>query len=400
MLPDQMRSKIVRFRLQGQHLSHRLPPGELLQAAGACGVQNTPPSAAALSLHARLSGLTRDAVEQALEEGKTLLQTWSLRGAPTIFPTRDAAVFNTGLLPGNSRTLQTFIIGSEQPLKELGMPVGELVRLTAEAARVVLDGRILANKWKLDQELAQHILHKLPAEQQKIWQGPSPFAENQILGEALVSFALRPVALQGVICFAPRRGNEASFVFTEQWLGSPPAALDLRQARRELLRRYLRCYGPSTPQDFAAWTGTALQQAKETWDLVKGELVEVNLEGRRAWLHAEHLPDWDAPDEPQGVRFLPPHDPYMQQRDRQVLAADKKLQRTIWRTVGRPGVVLLDGEIAAVWRPEKRGRRQKLNVTPIVTLAQPARSLFEAEAQTLVAVYPNCDEVQVEFVDD
>jgi len=260
-----MRSKIVRFRLQGQHLSHRLPPGELLQTAGACGVQNTPPGAAALSLHARLSGLTRDAVEQALEEGKTLLQTWSLRGAPTIFPTRDAAVFNTGLLPGNSRTLQTFIIGSEQPLKELGMPVGELVRLTAEAARVVLDGRILANKWKLDQELAQHILHKLPAEQQKIWQGPSPFAENQILGEALVSFALRPVALQGVICFAPRRGNEASFVFTEQWLGSPPAALDLRQARRELLRRYLRCYGPSTPQDFAAWTGTALQQAKETW---------------------------------------------------------------------------------------------------------------------------------------
>ena len=86
MLPDQMRSKIVRFRLQGQHLSHRLPPGELLQAAGACGVQNTPPSAAALSLHARLSGLTRDAVDQALEEGKTLLQTWSLRGAPTIFP--------------------------------------------------------------------------------------------------------------------------------------------------------------------------------------------------------------------------------------------------------------------------------------------------------------------------
>lgn len=128
--------------------------------------------------------------------------------------------------------------------------------------------------------------------------------------------------------------------------------------------------------------------------------MEVNLEGRRAWLHAEHLPDWDAPDEPQDVRFLPPHDPYMQQRDRQVLAADKKLQRTTWRTVGRPGVVLLIGEIAAVWRPEKRGRRQKLNVTPIVTLAQPARSLFEAEAQTLVAVYPNCDEVQMEFVDD
>lgn len=400
MIPDRTRNKIVNFRLQGQHLSHRLAPGELLLAAGACGVQNTPPGAAALSLNARLSGLTLNAVQQALEEEKTLLQTWSMRGAPAIFPTRNAAVFTTGLLPGDSRTLQAFITGSEQPLEQLGMQVEELVRLTAEAVRVVLDGRILANKSKLDQKLAQHILSGLPAGQQKIWQGPSPFAANQFLGEALVSFALRPVALHGVICFAPRRGNEASFVLTEQWLGSPSAALDMRQARRELLRRFLRCYGPSTPQNFAAWAGTALQQAKEIWELVKGELVDVDAGGRKAWLHEEDLPVWDAPAGAQGVRILPPHDPYMQQRDRDVLVADKKLQRTIWRTVGRPGVVLLDGEIAAVWRPEKKGRRQRLKITPVITLAQPARTQIESEAQTLIAVYPNCDEVQVEFVDD
>jgi len=37
-------------------------------------------------------------------------------------------------------------------------------------------------------------------------------------------------------------------------------------ARAELVRRYLHCYGPSTPQHFAEWAGIGPAQAGRAWD--------------------------------------------------------------------------------------------------------------------------------------
>ena len=91
--PGVTAEQAVAFRLHGHCLGERLPAKELLRAAGACGLQGTPPGAAALALHARLDGLTPERVRRALERDKTLIQIWSLRAAEWIVPTKDLDVF-------------------------------------------------------------------------------------------------------------------------------------------------------------------------------------------------------------------------------------------------------------------------------------------------------------------
>lgn len=93
------RVQALAFRLAGHHLDRNLAPGELTRAAGACGTQNTPPGAAALSLAARIRDLTPGAVEHALETDKTLVQVRSFRTAPHVFPAADLRCFILGAGP-------------------------------------------------------------------------------------------------------------------------------------------------------------------------------------------------------------------------------------------------------------------------------------------------------------
>ena len=99
---DVTRKQIRGFRLRSHHLDRRLPGGSLEEAAGACGLQNSPPGAWETALFLRVEGCTRPELERALYGDKTLLQAWSFRGVPAVFPTGDAEVFLSPLaaLPG------------------------------------------------------------------------------------------------------------------------------------------------------------------------------------------------------------------------------------------------------------------------------------------------------------
>jgi len=43
---------------------------------------------------------------------------------------------------------------------------------------------------------------------------------------------VRPIALTGVFCFAPRSGNQSSFRRTDRWLGAAPPAFTPGRCRR------------------------------------------------------------------------------------------------------------------------------------------------------------------------
>ena len=137
------RDQVLTFRLAQHHLSQRLSRGSQIEAAGACGIQNTPPGAAALALHARVTGLTPADVDRALAIDKTLLQVWSVRAAPYVVPTSAAAVFTTGVLPEGEESLRFFLSGAGPHLDLLGMSASEVVERTAAALPAILDGREL-----------------------------------------------------------------------------------------------------------------------------------------------------------------------------------------------------------------------------------------------------------------
>ncbi|MGH2351903.1 MAG: winged helix DNA-binding domain-containing protein [Chloroflexota bacterium] len=376
------RDQVLAFRLQSHQLTRRLPPGSLLEASAACGLQNTPPGSAALALQGRIDGLTPGDVDLALARDKTLIQVWSVRGAPYVVSTVDLPVFTRGVLPEDEDAARFLL---RPHLDEIGMPAAEAIERTAVAIEDALDGRTLTKD-----DLLEELNQRLP---ESLW----PWCEPCQIRHVRPTLQ-RAAALWGRFCFAPRAGNEASFVRTDQWLGTRLPQADPDAARAELVRRYLRCYGPSTTKHFAEWAGIAPAHARRLWQLVESELVPVDFEGRTAWLHTGEVECFTSPPAPAGVRLLPPSDPYLLLRDRETLLPDNALQRRVWSHIGNPGAVLVDGRLVATWRPQKKGKRLVVSVHPFEAISPPAHDAIAAEAERL-APYRSCDSAAVTFAE-
>jgi hypothetical protein len=323
-------SDVIAFRLAAHGLAERLDEGGLLEAAGRCAVQNSPPGSALLALHARVRNLTREQMAAAIAEDKSLLQSWCMRGAPFAFPTADAPVFTTGVLPPTEEAMRHLIPGVVPALDQLDMRLIEAVERTRAEVGDVLSGRRLAIN-ELGTEIAERAARRLPSRQRDVW------------------------------------------------LEHPIADVDPEVARAELLRRYLRCYGPSTRRNFAAWAGIHVGDADPWWTVVEDELTPVELDGT-AWILTEDLDALRSAPTPTGVRLLPPRDPYTQMRDRETIV-DTRYHRDVWRTVGEPGAVLAGGRITGTWRPRKSGRKLTIAIKTFNPLPPRDRESLQDEAE-------------------
>ncbi|MHB8598360.1 MAG: DNA glycosylase AlkZ-like family protein [Ktedonobacteraceae bacterium] len=76
------------------------------------------------------------------------------------------------------------------------------------------------------------------------------------LGDVILSSGwgtpLRQSALRGDLCFGPNQGQNVTFVNPRAWIGAWQS-IEPELALQELVRRYLRAYGPATAEDFARW---------------------------------------------------------------------------------------------------------------------------------------------------
>jgi hypothetical protein len=387
---------VIAFRLAAHHLTERLSEDGLLVAAGRCGIQNSPPGSALLALHARVRDMRQERMDHVVAEEKSLLQTWSMRGAPFFCPTADAPVFTTGVLPPTEEAMRHFILGVEQSVDRLGMSLAEAVELTGHNMGEVLAGRRLAID-ELGGELAARIARDLPKGQRDVWEEEGPYAAGQPIGEAVVHFCIRILTLQQVVCFAPRVGNKAPFVLVDEWLGHSIPRVDPDVARGELLRRYLHCYGPSTRADFAAWVGVRVGDTGPWWSPIRDELRQVEF-GGTSWILTGDLDALQSAPIPNGVRLLPPSDPYTQLRDRDTIV-DKKYHREVWKTVGAPGTILTDGKIAGIWRSRKSGRKLALTIKPFGSMPQRDRKALNDEAEQIAALR-GASSVDIEFADE
>lgn len=61
------------YRLMAHHLDQKLPMAGLEQAAGACGLQNSPPGSWETALFNRLQGCTLQSLQDALYRHKRLV---------------------------------------------------------------------------------------------------------------------------------------------------------------------------------------------------------------------------------------------------------------------------------------------------------------------------------------
>lgn len=358
--------QIRAHRLRAHHLDQKYPFCELLAVAGTCGLQNSPPGAWETAAFCRLKDCTLPQLHQALYQKKELLQAWSIRGVPLIFPTADSGVFLSPLAAQEGEEPWIYTKGIGLALDHLGMSFSELLPLVEEAAKY-LEHHTIRSKEELDRVLAQLVAEQLPAQKQSLWNAPSMYGapDRQTVGGAAVSFLLRPCSFKGLVVFGEREGISPTFTSPLCWLGHKlvPSA----QGTAELARRFLHAYGSATPRAFADWLGSTPAQAKRLWQQIEEELEPVTAAGKKAFILQSDRESFRCADTEEALLLLGPHDPYLDIRDRAILLEDTAAQLQVWRTVGNPGVVLKGGKIIGIWKT--RTQREKLSVT--TTLWQP-----------------------------
>ena len=349
------------LRLRAQGLAPRLPRRSLLKAVRAVGGVNAQlVSAMALSLRARVEGLTWEALEASRVRRRALVRTWCMRGTLHLMAADDLDWMLAAIAPG--------VIGGGWRWLE------RRAGLTGERARRVLDS-------------AYQVLRR---------DGPMPRRELMTAVSAEVGFDAQPAAagamlLNGVlgrVCFGPFQGAEPTYAALDTWLGRPLAPAGAADHVR-MARRYLHGYGPATPRDLAAWWGLGLTAAKAAWAALGDELMEVTVEDRPMWLlAADAAAAMQAAATPEHtVRLLPAFDTYLLGYAEREFAVAKPYQKRIFHGGEIVPAVLVDGCAAGTWHYEQRAGQMRITVTPFARLSADARDLIGAEAEDVGRFY-------------
>jgi hypothetical protein len=162
------------------------------------------------------------------------------------------------------------------------------------------------------------------------------------------------------------------FVPIPTWPGVPSSAA----GTEALVTAYLTLHGPATPADAGAFFGSTATAIRPAWP---DGLAEVDVDGRKAWLPAASLDALTGAPAAKGVRLLPPSDPYLQMRDRELLVPDTAHRKALWTILASPGALVVDGEVAGTWRAKGKGRLA-VSVTPFGPLQAKVRAAIEDEA--------------------
>lgn len=375
--------QIRRHRLRAHHLGKKQPMTGLTAAAGACGFQNSPPGAWETALFNRLEGCTLQTAQNALYLEKSLIQAWSFRGAPVVFPAEQSAVFLSALRAQEGESPWIYTRGITAALDFLQMSFEHLLERTEKAAGH-LDDCVIKSKDALDRTLAEIIEKELPEEKRKFWRAPSMYGspDRQTVGEAAVSFLLRPCSFASLVVFGRRQGNSPTFTSFKRWTGGLPEKTP--DAEKALVRKFLHCYGPSTKEGLMAWLGCSPRQAKRLWHTISDEMEPVMVEKKTAsmlMMDMESLLRSEKSDD--RLILLGPHDPYLDIKDRAVLLEDKALQKLVWKTVGNPGVVLKNGRAAGIWKV----KTQKDNVEISIRLFEAFQATEKKAIERLAGEY-------------
>jgi inner membrane transporter RhtA len=152
-----------------------------------------------------------------------------------------------------------------------------------------------------------------------------------------------------------------TFAHARHWLGGWRAA-DGAASRVELVRRYLRAYGPATRADFERWAGMLPPLSRPAWTACLPETVEV--EGRKVWAMAGDLAALREAEPADKVRLVPNFDSYLLgHRDRTAVvprAHAARIYRSagwVWATVLKQGTLLQHDRLAQVDAEVLEGHR-------------------------------------------
>jgi hypothetical protein len=315
------RGQILAFRRRVGALDERMPKSaKSLRVAAWAGLQDSMPRAALLSLHARVRG-----VAPSTWEDPSLAQLWGPRYSTYVVPKRDFALFSLGRLPDTAK------------------------------------GRDRAER------VAQQVHHQLAGRR---------LTDREVARALGMGNSIRYAATTGTVAIR-WDGARAPQVWT-----APAPDLEPAEACRELARRYLHVFGPSTATGFARWAGVSRKAGAAAFSALAESLVPVRSPLGDEWLLADDEPVLRATaTAPAPARLLPSGDAYflLDGAERELLVPRPEQRRRLWTPRVWPGALLVEAEIRGTWRRA----HDTVKIDAWGRLSRGARAAIEAEASTL-----------------
>src|SRR5256712_1993749 len=213
------------------HLDLRAPSSRLANVvADVCGVQAQVTAMARIALGPRLRQLTVDDVEQALVQKRTIVKTWSMRGALHLIASNELLLYLRGLMPTRLPREQRWIQGAG--LKE------------EETTSMILDA--LKNGPLTRVQLVAYLAKRLGTKTKDWFDGGWG---RETTGSNTSWQLVRPAVMRGLVCFGPSNGQEITFTRVDRWLRGPRLMPAEEEAEHALVRRHLRAFGPADAKD-------------------------------------------------------------------------------------------------------------------------------------------------------
>ncbi|MBB4908997.1 DNA glycosylase AlkZ-like family protein [Actinophytocola algeriensis] len=358
------RAQVLAYRAGAQGLTGA-DPADVLTV----GLQDTPGGSAALALRQRTGGaLTPD-----------LVLALTMRGSPHLHRRADLPMLRAALRPPDNQALRAYLGGYGDTLIAADIDGPALLAEVAHELRAAFPGETATKG-----ELSGAVTPRVP-------EVARPWCAG--CGVHHVADGLfRLATLYAGIELVPGEGRRLRFRLGPD-PGDEPAGESAERTQRStqentegkataaLLRTAVRLAGPLTLGDLVMWLDTRSVTAPPEWLRpawsALDDLVEVDVDG--ITLHADPAALDGAAPAPPPVLLLPPRDTYLLGH-RPLLVPDRALAKELWRPVGSPGSLVVDGEPAGVWRASKSGRTLTLTVTAHRKLTARHRSALDAQA--------------------
>ncbi len=352
-------AEVAGFRIRHHHLLHRAPRAQVPSVVrDVGGIQAQMESAAKASLWARVMGLTREDVDRALWEDRSLVKLWVMRGTVHLISADDLGIYLLGLRKEG-------LFRERQWMRRYGLREDDF-RAMPRAAEEALSSGPLTRR-----QLGEAVVEQL-GERARKW------VEHGYGG------VIRLASIEGKVCFGPNQGQEITFVLLDDWLG-PRSMGPSEQAETDLLRRYLHAYGPATPRDFAAWAGMRMGIVREIWERAKDDLQTVMVDGKEAHLLATELDQIPAEGHAgTSVRLLPYFDVYLLGHKEKGHLVDPAYYKRVYRKAGWISqAILVNGRVIGVWTQKATGKRLTVTLEPFEPLDREVRQAVGEEAANL-----------------
>ncbi len=313
-------------------------------------------------------------VDVATLSAEELVLLWTVRGAPHLYRRADVGKVAAAVEPFSDADAGKRIYDAARPLKAAG--IGNLAALDEVAARMraVVTGPMV--KGDVSGRLAEVM--------------PEPYLRFCRPCDATHLYEM-PFRLAAV-----RAGLELRLDT------SPPVLHRIRGFKKavapgdrfDLIRAYLRLLGPATPKQVADYLDAPVKEVKARWP---EDVIEVLVDGEARSLLAADEQALESADAT-ATRLLGPFDLFLQAKDRATLVPDPARAKELWPVLGRPGAVLVDGQLVGTWRPRKSGRTMKLAIQPWQKLPAATRDTIVEQAERLAA-HRGVSLAGVEFAD-